>query len=109
MKIRYILLLTANLLLTNTAFAEDGEILLVRNGCNNCHQPDKKTVGPSLKSIKEKFKNNYSNDPNAAWKLLKKVRAGGAGTWGSTAMPATPNSVSDEDIMAMIAAIVSPI
>lgn len=98
-----------SLLLTNAAFAEDGEVLLVKNGCNNCHQADKEIVGPSLKSIKEKFRNDYRNDPNAAIKLLQKVRAGGAGTWGDTAMPATTSSVSDEDIMRMIAAIVSPI
>jgi len=100
MKVQHALMLTAGLLLTNTAFAEEGAALMKKNNCGTCHHAEKKTVGPALKAIAEKYK----GDATAADKLAKKVRTGGAGNWGTMPMPATPAKVSDDEIKAMVAA-----
>lgn len=99
MKVRHALILTAGMLLANAAFADDGAALLKKSNCVTCHQADKKTVGPSLKAIAEKYK----GDATAAEKVAAKVRSGGKGVFGSMAMPATPAKVSDDDIKAMVA------
>ncbi len=99
MKVRHALILTAGMLLANAAFADDGAALLKKSNCVTCHQAEKKTVGPSLKAISEKYK----GDATAADKLAAKVRKGGSGVFGTMAMPATPAKVSDEDIKTMVA------
>jgi cytochrome c len=92
-------MLTAGLLLSNAVLADDGAALMKKNNCGTCHQAEKKTVGPSIKAIAEKYK----GDATAADKLAAKVRKGGSGSFGSMAMPATPAKASDEDIKAMVA------
>ncbi len=99
MKVRHALILTAGMLLANAAFADDGAALLKKSNCVTCHQAEKKTVGPSLKAIAEK----YQGDATAADKLAAKVRKGGSGVFGTMAMPATPAKVSDDDIKTMVA------
>lgn len=103
MKVQHALMLTAGLLLSNVALAEDGAALLKKNGCTACHQVAAKTVGPALKAIAEK----YAGNAGAAATLEAKVRAGGKGNWGSMAMPATPAKVSDDEIKAMVAAVLA--
>lgn len=39
-----------------TAFAQSGADVLKSKGCNNCHEADKKKVGPSYKDIAAKKK-----------------------------------------------------
>lgn len=68
MKVQHALILTVGLLLANTAFADDGAALLKKNNCGACHHATNKTVGPSLKSIAEKYK----GDAGAAEKLAKR-------------------------------------
>lgn len=99
MKVRHALILTAGMLLANASFADEGAALLKKNNCGTCHQAEKKTVGPSLKAIAEKYK----GDATAADKIAAKVRKGGSGVFGTMAMPATPAKVSDEDIKTMVA------
>ncbi len=99
MKVQHVLMLTAGLLLSNAALAVDGAALMKKNNCVTCHQPEKKTVGPGIKMIAEKYK----GDATAADKLAAKVRKGGSGSFGTMAMPAAPAKVSDEDIKAIIA------
>jgi len=101
MKVSHTLMLTAGLMLTNAAFAEDGAALLKKNNCVTCHQVDKKTVGPALKAIAAK----YAGDATAADKLAAKVRKGGSGVWGSMAMPAVPAKTTDDEIKALVAAV----
>lgn len=103
MKVQHALMLTAGLLLTGSALADDGAALLKKNNCVTCHQVDKKTVGPALKAIAEKYK----GDAGAADKLAAKVRKGGSGVWGSMAMPATPAKVSDDEIKSLVAAVLA--
>jgi len=99
MKVQHVLMLTAGLLLSNAAMADDGAALMQKHNCGACHQADKKTVGPGIKAIAEKYK----GDATAAAKVAAKVRKGGSGVFGSMAMPATPAKVSDEDIKTMVA------
>lgn len=84
-------ILTAVLALTAaTAFADDA--LLKKNNCMACHAVDKKIVGPSYKDVAAK----YRGQTDAADKLAKKIRAGGAGVWGSIPMPPHPQ-ISETD------------
>jgi cytochrome c551/c552 len=72
--------------------------LLNANACVACHTLDKRVVGPSFREVAAKF----AGDKDAAAKLMKKVREGGAGNWGKVPMP--PNSaVSDADLKQMVA------
>lgn len=101
MKFRHLLILSGGLLLACNAYAD--EALFKKSGCAACHQPDKKTVGPALKDIAAKYK----GVSGAAATLAKKVRAGGAGNWGTVAMLPAPATVSDADIKTLVAYILS--
>lgn len=103
MKVQHALMLSAGLLLSAPAMAADGTALMKQHNCTTCHQVDKKTVGPALQAIAAK----YAGDAGAAAKLEKKVRSGGAGSFGTMPMPATPAKVSDADIQAMVASILA--
>ena len=102
MKVQHVLMLTAGILLSNAAMADDGAALMKKNNCLACHQVEKKTVGPAIKAIAEK----YAADAGAADKLAAKVRKGGAGNWGTMAMPPQPK-LTDDDIKAMVAYVLS--
>jgi cytochrome c len=74
--------------------------LMVKSGCNACHSVDKKGVGPSYKDVAKKEKPK----PNAAEAMFAKVRKGGAGEYGQVPMPPnTPDKISDADLKALIA------
>jgi cytochrome c len=104
MKTRYLIAAIAALSVSVTAFAaDDGEALFTKNKCGTCHKLDKKTVGPALKDIAAK----YAGNAEAPAMLEKKVRAGGAGAWGTVKMPATPAAVSDENIKSMVTWVLS--
>jgi len=101
MKTRYLITLIAGLSVSATAFAAaDGEALFNKNKCGTCHKLDNKTVGPTLKAISAK----YAGDKDAPAKLEAKVRAGGAGVWGTVPMPRIPtSSASDEEVKVIVA------
>ncbi|MDO8925667.1 MAG: c-type cytochrome [Sideroxyarcus sp.] len=101
MKFSTLLTLSSGLLLTGNALAD--EALLRKSGCFACHQVDKKVVGPALKDIAAKYK----GDKGAVAALAKKVRAGGSGVWGTTPMAPAPATVSDDDLKASIAYILT--
>lgn len=71
--------------------------LLNANACTACHTLDKRVVGPSFKEISAK----YAGDGDAAGKLVRKVREGGAGNWGSVPMPPHPQ-LNDADLNQMV-------
>lgn len=99
MKIRYLIALTAALSVSATCFAaDDGEALFKKSGCNACHAVAKKTVGPALKDIAAKYK----DDKEALTSLEKKVRSGGSGSFGAMAMPPASKSVSDDSIRTIV-------
>jgi S-disulfanyl-L-cysteine oxidoreductase SoxD len=62
--------------------------LLQKNSCTACHAPDKKMVGPSWSDVARKHAGQGDY-------IAGKIRAGGAGVWGSIPMP--PQSISPEE------------
>jgi len=64
-----------------------GKNLMLSLDCKNCHQVDKKSIGPSYIDIARKYK----KDPNALNYLSEKIIKGGGGVWGEVAMAAHPN------------------
>jgi cytochrome c len=104
MKTRLLIAMIAAMSVPAAALAADeGEAMFNKNKCSSCHKLDSKAVGPALKDIAAK----YAGDKEAAAKLEKKVRAGGAGAWGTMPMPRTPASVSDGEIKAMVGWVLS--
>ncbi|MEO7559606.1 MAG: c-type cytochrome [Nitrosospira sp.] len=88
------------LLMVGTAQANAD--LAKASGCMNCHTVDKKLVGPALKDIAAKYKDNAG----AQAQLEEKVKKGSTGVWGPIAMP--PNSnVSDANIKTLVSFILS--
>ena len=76
--------------------AADASALAAKYGCQACHAPDKKVVGPSYQEVAAK----YAGDSGALVRLEKKVKSGGSGVWGSIPMP--PNNVPDADLKALV-------
>ncbi len=101
MKMRYLSILAAGLLIAAHAHAD--EALAKKSNCMTCHTVEKKGVGPAFKAIAAKYK----GDATAADKLAKKVRSGGAGSFGTMAMPPTGKNVSDDDIKTLVGWILS--
>ena len=84
-----------------TAALDDTKALAIMDkaGCAGCHAIDKKILGPSYIEVAKKRK----GEPGAAAMLVKKIREGGAGAYGSIPMPPNPASkISDGDLQAMV-------
>lgn len=95
MKFVWVALAGFGMLITGAASAS--ETLAKTSGCLTCHAMDKKIIGPSFKDIAAKYK----GDKNAEANLVKKVKAGGAGVWGTMQMP--PNAhVKEDDIKTLV-------
>ena len=71
--------------------------LLNANACVACHTLDKRVVGPSFREVAAKF----SGDGDAAAKLAKKIKEGGAGNWGNVPMPPHP-AIPDADLFQLV-------
>lgn len=74
---------------------EAPEQLLMANGCTGCHQLKGQLVGPGFADIQAKY------GPDKLEYLKGKIRNGGAGVWGSMAMP--PMAAIDEAALQNIA------
>jgi cytochrome c551/c552 len=72
--------------------AKTPEALGFKYGCILCHGVDKKIVGPALKDIAAK----YRDDPTAGDKIAEQVHKGGSGKWGPALMPPFPMVQDDE-------------
>jgi cytochrome c len=83
--------------------AKADEALAQKRGCTACHAVDNKLVGPGLKEVAAKYKDN----PAALDMLVAKVKGGGSGVWGQVPMPANSPRVSDEDIKTLVQWILS--
>jgi cytochrome c len=66
------ILLCAALALASPAFAADGPELLKAKGCLNCHDIDKKKVGPAYKDVAAKYK----GDAGAQEKIVGELKSG---------------------------------
>ncbi len=99
MKVSYLVVLILFLGASSGAFAANsGEVLFKESNCNMCHAVDSQSLGPSLKEVAAK----YAGADGAISQLQAKVRKGGKGSFGSMPMPATPKSVSDDNIKAIV-------
>ena len=72
--------------------AGDPAALATSKGCMACHQIATKVVGPAYKDVAAKYK----GDAGAVAALVKKVKAGGVGTWGQIPMPPQAAATDDE-------------
>ena len=54
------------------AYAQSGEEVLKAKGCLNCHENDKKKVGPAYKDVAAKYK----TDKSAEAMLVDKIKEG---------------------------------
>ena len=84
---------TTTVLMAMSGAASADMALAQKNACMSCHGVDKKIVGPALKDIAAK----YRDDPAAQARINEQVRQGGSGKWGPTLMPPFP-MVADEEI-----------
>jgi cytochrome c len=81
---RHITLFMATLLFVGSVQASVE--LAEKHACLNCHQVDKKMVGPAFKEIAAKYKTRA--DANAY--LADKLAKGSSGVWGQVPMPGMP-------------------
>lgn len=79
-----------------------GRYWMEKSDCFTCHELDTKTVGPSFYQIASR----YRHDKNIVQQLIQKVKAGGSGAWGASAMTAHPH-LTDDDIRTMLDYILS--
>jgi cytochrome c len=87
----------AALALTLGNFALANEKLAQASGCMTCHNVDKKIIGPTYKEVAAKYRGSKTAEAD----LIKKVKGGGQGAWGSAPMPPNPH-VKDEDIKTLV-------
>ena len=69
------------------------QMTAMKSGCMGCHQPDRATVGPAMKDIAAKFKDEVDLDA-----LVTVVKAGKPASdlvWGTTPMPPSPAPEAD--------------
>lgn len=79
------------------AYDHRGRYWMDKSDCLTCHEVDNHTVGPSFREIAEK----YSKEKTAVQYLIRKVKEGGSGAWGSTAMNAHP-TLGEKEIKVML-------
>ena len=85
-----------------TATHDAGRRLIEAGTCLSCHQMNTKSVGPSYTAVAQR----YHDDSTAMARLVKKIRGGGSGVWGSVNMPAHPQ-LSEAEASQIVAYILS--
>ncbi len=79
-----------------------GRYWMEKSDCFTCHELDKKTVGPSFNQVARR----YQNEKNPASHLIRKIKEGGTGVWGSSTMNAHP-ALADNEIKTILEYILS--
>ncbi len=97
LRVRHLLIAASLSVAASPLWAADGHAIAQKNNCFACHAVAQKLVGPSFKSVAEKYKGNSQ----AEAMLMEKVRNGGQGVWGSIPMPAQP-ALSDADLKTVV-------
>ena len=77
--------------------ADPMQKLLDAHACSGCHAPEKRVVGPSFREISAR----YAADSKSIFFLIKKIREGGQGVWGSVPMPPNPG-LSEADAKTLV-------
>ncbi|MEM6966574.1 MAG: family 16 glycoside hydrolase, partial [Bacteroidota bacterium] len=73
-----------------------GQRLINKSDCKACHNPVRKTIGPSYVQIANRYEASDDNISTLSTKIIK----GGSGNWGAVLMSAHPNtSKSDAEQM----------
>lgn len=72
MKAPLLIVAVAGALAAGVGFAQSGADVLKAKGCMNCHDNDKKKVGPAYKDVAAKYK----GDKGAAGALVAKIKDG---------------------------------
>jgi cytochrome c len=72
MKTMLAIMAAAGMLAAGAVSAQSGAEVLKAKGCLNCHDMNKKKVGPSFKDVAAKYK----GDANAAATLAGKIKSG---------------------------------
>jgi cytochrome c551/c552 len=62
----------------------DPQTLATKMGCLNCHNIEKKVIGPAYQDVAAK----YSHDAEALQHVRDQITHGGSGKWGTVPMPA---------------------
>lgn len=79
-----------------------GRYWMEKSDCLTCHEADRQTVGPSFQQIAQK----YPKEKTAIEYLVRRVREGGSGVWGTTMMTPHPN-LEEKEIREMLNYILS--
>lgn len=72
MKAIYVVVMAAGVLVAGPGLAQSGADVLKAKGCMNCHDMDKKKVGPAYKDVAAKYKGKQG----AAGELVAKIKEG---------------------------------
>ncbi len=74
-----------------------GRYYMEKSDCFTCHELDKNTVGPSLHRIADR----YEKEKTTIAYLLRKIKDGGSGVWGSSIMNSHP-TLTEIEINTMV-------
>jgi len=96
MSIRILTTLACFLVSTANHAAETPKQLATRHLCFGCHAVAEFRVGPSFQDVAER----YSKHKDAVAYLLKDMKDGSVGKWGSTPMP--PETVPDTELKTIL-------
>ncbi|MBT8235527.1 MAG: PQQ-dependent sugar dehydrogenase, partial [Bacteroidia bacterium] len=88
--------------MATAAYSNIGKSLIEGSDCMACHKEKDSSIGPSYYAIAER----YADQETATDMLSEKIRNGGAGNWGETAMAAHP-SISEAESRQMAEYILS--
>lgn len=80
--------------------AMTGKALVQSLTCKTCHKENEASIGPAYTAVAAKYRTRDRGY------LMDKIKNGGGGVWGETAMPANPD-IKDSDLNALIAYIFS--
>jgi cytochrome c len=69
MKMLSVALIAAGVMLAGTAGAQSGADLAKSKNCMNCHDMEKKKVGPAFKDVAAKYKDNKDAEATVTAKL----------------------------------------
>jgi cytochrome c len=69
-----------------------GRYWMEKSDCFTCHEADKNTVGPSFQQIALRYENSKNPDE----RLIRKIKEGGSGVWGTSFMTPHPKLTSNE-------------
>ncbi len=79
-----------------------GKYWMEKSDCFTCHEIDKKTVGPSFHQVAQR----YENEKKPPEHLIRKIKEGGSGVWGSSIMNPHPK-LTENEITVMLGYILS--